>query len=159
VRNSLLQIHIAHTHRFHIHTDHHGWWRRRRQRSIVVVVVLMWGGGIQPFPFGESCVLVVSNMETAACAMPTILVGNWTSAFDGQGASSGVCTPCSGIWSNLQVHSHMPMCVYGCVCMRVFLSSLVGHLSLSLVGFLACCLQLAPECKNLTNLDLGSDEH
>lgn len=119
----------------------------------------MWGGGIQPFHFGESCVLVVPNMETAACAMPTILVGNWTSAFDGQGASSGVCTPCSGIWSNLQVHSHMPMCVYGCVCMRVFLSSLVGHLSLSHLGFLACCLQLAPERKNLKNLDLGSDEH
>jgi hypothetical protein len=122
------------------------------------VVVLVWGGGIQPFPFGESCVLVVPNMETAACAMPTILVGNWTSAFDGQGASSGVCTPCSGIWSNLQVHSHMPMCVYGCVCMCVFLSSLVD-ISLSLLGFLTCCLQLAPECKDLKNLDLGLDEH
>ncbi len=26
MRNSLLQIHSAHTHIFHIHTDHLGWW-------------------------------------------------------------------------------------------------------------------------------------
>jgi hypothetical protein len=31
VRNSLLQIHSAHTHIFHIHTDHLGWWEEEEE--------------------------------------------------------------------------------------------------------------------------------
>lgn len=47
------------------------------------------------------------------------------------------------------------MGVYVCV----FFFPLLLYISLSHLGFLACCLQLAPERKNLKNLDLGSDEH
>jgi hypothetical protein len=39
------KLHSAHTHIFHIHTDHHGWWwrrrRRRRRRWVVRVSVVL----------------------------------------------------------------------------------------------------------------------